>query len=82
MAYDLIESNSNYEVEIVMGDGKYVDATLRNQQADVVISLQKTKSKDLHSERLIRSKVKLIYSSNLRIEGIYHDQKIKELFGK
>lgn len=77
--HDFIESNSNYEVEIVMEDGKYVDATLRNQQADVVISLQKTKSKDLHSERLIRSQVKLIYSSNLRIEGIYHDQKLKEL---
>ncbi|MCH7321509.1 LysR family transcriptional regulator [Solibacillus sp. MA9] len=77
--HNFIASHSKYEVEMIMEDGNHLDGILRNRQADVVICLQKTKSKDLHSERLIRSPMKLVYSSKIRLEGNHHDQQIKWL---
>jgi len=78
--HDFIESHPNYEVEMMMQDGNYLDGLLKSQQVDVVISLQKTKSKDLHSERLIRSPMKLVYSTKLPLEGHHYDQQLKWLF--
>ncbi|WP_274309944.1 LysR family transcriptional regulator [Solibacillus daqui] len=77
--HNFIASHSKYEVEMIMEDGNHLEGILRNRQADVVISLQKTKSKDLHSERLIRSPMKLVYSSKIQLEGKHHDQQLKWL---
>ena len=73
-------ANPQYEIEIRMQETNHLDDLLKNEQIDIVISLNRTKSKDLHSEQILSESAKLIYSSNTQLVGDTFDQQLKNLF--
>ena len=73
------KEHPNYALELVMDDGKQTDQLLRSRQVDVVISYNKTKSTDLHSEQYATSHMELMYSQNLPVEGESHNARLRYL---
>ncbi len=69
----------NYNIELVMDDAKQSDQLLRSRQVDIVISHNKTKSTDLHSEQYASSHMQLVYSPSLRVEGESHNARLRYL---
>ena len=69
----------NYDIELVMDDTKTSDLLLRSRQVDVVISYNKTKSTDLHSEHYATSHMQLMYSQSLPVEGESHNARLRYL---
>ena len=69
----------NYNLELVMDDGKQTDQLLRSRQVDVAISFKKTKSTDLHSEHYETSHMQLMYSQALHVEGESHNARLRYL---
>ena len=72
-------THPNYDIELVMDDAKQMDQLLRSRIVDVVISFNKTKSTDLHSEQYETSHMRLIYSRNLHVEGDSHNARLRYL---
>lgn len=72
-------THPNYDIELVMDDVKQMDQLLRSRLVDVVISFNKTKSTDLHSEQYKTSYMKLLYSRDLHIEGDSHNAQLRYL---
>lgn len=71
---------TNYEVEIIMQETNNLDSMLKNRDIDIVISLNRTKSKELHSEQILSAPIKLVYSSKAKLEGDTVDQRLRSLF--
>lgn len=71
--------HSNYDIELVMDDTKTSDLLLRSRQVDIVISYNKTKSTDLHSEQYATSHMQLLYSPKLLVEGDSHNARLRYL---
>lgn len=80
--HDFIHLHTQYDVEIVMGDQSSLNTSIRTEQIDVAIGLQKMISKDFHSERIQRAPMKLVYSSKLQLDGVNLNQQLKGLFEK
>ena len=73
------KEHANYNLELVMDDGKQTDQLLRSRQVDVAISYKKTKSTDLHSEHYATSHMQLMYSQALHVEGESHNARLRYL---
>ncbi len=69
----------NYDIELVMDNVKQTDQLLRSRQVDIVISYNKTKSSDLHSEQYATSPMQLVYSPSLSVEGNSHNARLRYL---
>ncbi|MGE7952721.1 LysR family transcriptional regulator [Lysinibacillus xylanilyticus] len=80
IVHNFMYANPQYEIEIRMQETNHLDDLLKNEQIDIVISLNRTKSKDLHSEQILSESAKLIYSSNTQLVGDTFDQQLKNLF--
>lgn len=74
IVHDFMATYTNYEIEIIMQETNNVDTLLKNQDIDVVVSLKRTKSKELHSEQIFRAPIKLVYSLKATLEGDTADQ--------
>ena len=72
-------THPNYDLELVMDDAKNADQLLRSRQVDIVISHNKTKSTDLHSEQYMTSYMELMYSQDLHVEGESHNARLRYL---
>ena len=80
IVHNFMNANPKYEIEIRMQETNQLDHLLKNEKIDLVISLNRTKSKELHSEQILSEPAKLIYSSNTQLVGDTFDQLLKNLF--
>ncbi|TKI53438.1 hypothetical protein FC756_23880 [Lysinibacillus mangiferihumi] len=54
-----------------MQETDHLDELLKNEQVDIAISLNRTKSKGLHSEQILSEPAKLNYSSNTQLVALH-----------
>lgn len=78
--HDFMATYTNYEIEIIMQETNNIDSLLKNQDIDVVFSLKRTKSKELHSEQILSAPIKLVHSLRAKLGGDTTDQQLRNLF--
>lgn len=78
--HKFIELNPQYDIEIVMEDQINLESAIRSQRIDIALGLHKVNYKQFHSERMIRSPLRLVYSSKLQLAEKYLDLQLKMLF--